>query len=148
MHEECNVSALIGKTIVSIEGIANSNVTIKTTDGAEYKMYHDQDCCENVSIEDISGDLDDLVGAPIIIAEAVVSCEETPEQAAKEEKRKQEEGEDYYDYRDSWTWTFYKFATIKGYVTIRWYGESNGDYSESVDFHPLFPDGTINRYEE
>jgi hypothetical protein len=73
-----------------------------------------------VTVEDIVGDLGDLIGEPILIAEEVTS-NENPEGVTKE-------------YQDSFTWTFYKFATRKGYVDIRWYGESNGCYSEGVDF--------------
>lgn len=89
-----------------------------------WEFCHEQECCESVEIIDVIGELDDLVGAPIYMAEEVVSQEENPDGV---------EGPDPGDRDESYTWTFYKFATIKGYVTIRWYGESNGYYSERVD---------------
>jgi|TARA_R110002124_G_C8821789_1_gene504011 hypothetical protein len=82
-------------------------------------MHHQQDCCESVHIEDIAGDLDDLVGTPLIMVEEVNNYDM---------------GDDDLGYGgDSETWTYYRFRTMKGDVSIRWYGASNGYYSESVD---------------
>lgn len=106
---------LVGKLFLKIDVINNGEdqITFYSNDGFIYRMYHQQDCCEWVSIKDICGDLDDLVGSPILVAEEVV----------KDDEKASESG----------TWTFYKLATQKGWVTITWYGESNGYYSESVD---------------
>lgn len=87
-------------------------------------MHLDQDCCESVSIEDICGDIDCLLGCPILMAEETSTSSSIY-------------GSTIECHDDSFTWTFYKIATINGYVTIRWYGESNGYYSESVDFKEL-----------
>lgn len=110
---------LLGKTMVSVEN-KGDELVFTTTEGKRYMLHHDQDCCESVSIESIVGDLADLVGEPLLMAEESTSGE-NPEGVTKE-------------YQDSFTWTFYKFATRKGYVDVRWYGESNGYYSERVDF--------------
>jgi hypothetical protein len=118
-YKDTNVSELIGKTLTSIEGAKEYNNCIIFTceDGSKYEMSHVQDCCEQVDIKQIDGDIEDLIGQPIIMAECITEC------ARCEENN-----------RCYGTFTFYKFATNKGYVTIQWLGESNGYYSEEVEF--------------
>jgi hypothetical protein len=104
---------LLGRTLYRAEA-DDSVLTLYLSNTNYVRFQHHQDCCESVYIEDICGDLDDLVGAPLLEAEEVSDYE----------------GEDTGE--ESYTWTFYKFATRKGFVTVRWYGSSNGYYSESV----------------
>lgn len=119
MNAPLTFGVLEGKTLSSIDNFNNEEIIFTTTDGQQYKLHHHQDCCENVQVEDIVGDLDDLVGSKILQAEEVSG----------------ETGED--SEFESYTWTFYKLATNKGSVTLRWLGTSNGYCSESVDFDQL-----------
>ena len=126
-----SIKLLLGKTLTDVSVNRDQDQIIFTCeDGVQYRMYHFQDCCESVTIEDVNGDVNDLVGSPILLAEESSSSELSPEQQAEKDKA-EEEGRYYYD--ESFTWTFYKLATIKGYVDFRWFGSSNGYYSESVD---------------
>lgn len=113
------LTELVGKTMRDVQHL-HGELVFTTTTGERFKLFHIQDCCEIVEIESIVGDLSDLVGEPLTLAEE--SSGETPA--------------DYkFDYEpESYAWTFYKFATRKGYVDVRWLGTSNGYYSESVTF--------------
>lgn len=115
---ERDFKVLIGKILSGISiNEYNDELIFTCQDGSKYKMYHCQDCCESVTIEDICGNLDNLIGVPILMAEESTKIGDNEQQSE--------------------TWTFYKLATVKGYITIRWYGESNGYYSESVDFEEI-----------
>ena len=112
---------VIGKTLKDVKvtrftpGQNESDEILFTfEDGTEYKMYHEDECSESVEIEDISGDLDNIIGSPLRVAEEVTSEDSVAS--------------------ESGTWSFYKFATAKGYIDIRWYGSSNGYYSETARF--------------
>ena len=102
---------MIGKIFTKVE--QDNDELIFSNAEESFRFLHYQDCCESVYIESVVGDLSDLVGTPILMAE---------------ESSNEKEGK----YGDVDEWTFYKFATIKGYVDVRWHGSSNGYYSTSV----------------
>lgn len=113
------IEELVGKTLTDIEvKVWGDEILFVCEGGKALRMRHWQESCENVVIEDISGDLRDLLGTPILVAEERAS-HEVPEGSKKTDA--------------SNTWTFYTIRTIKGTVDIRWHGSSNGYYSESVD---------------
>jgi len=115
-----NINELINKTLLQIIFTNNQRkIVFYCSDGTIYSMYHERDCCEIVYIEDIIGDTKNLINSPILMAEKITNS------GYKNKKETR------------YTWTFYKFATIKDYVTIRWYGYSNGYYSEEVSFKQI-----------
>lgn len=114
--EDCNMQYLIGKVFNRIAYNPDERQLIFYTEDEAIAMLHFQDCCECVYLEDVTGDISDLIGSPILKSEEVEGYTANP----------------LSEYEDSYTWTYYKLATDKGYVDIRWYGSSNGYYSEGV----------------
>lgn len=124
IFDEIAVIVLLGKTMTAVDRISSDlgDVIMFTGDtGEQWKMHHLRGGYATVYLDDIAGDLNDLVGTPITMAELVTNRGNPKDP----------------EWHDSSTWTFYKLATVKGYVTIRWYGTSNGWYSEDVSFHQI-----------
>jgi hypothetical protein len=91
----------------------NDSIVFKMQSGREFMLCHRQDCCESVNLESIDGDINRLLNNPITIA-----------------YESYEEGNSKYE---SSTWSFYHIGTTLDTVTIRFFGESNGYYSESAE---------------
>jgi hypothetical protein len=118
-HVGANFSDLQGKILVGVN-VLDDLISFITYCGNRYEMYHNQDCCEDVHIESVVGDLEDICGQRIEVAEERISTNENPD-----------------DEYDSSTWSFYTLRTVKGSVDIRWVGTSNGYYSETVSFYKI-----------
>ena len=119
--DDVEFGLLTGLVIKSITGLEKDSeeVVFTTECGRQFKMYHEQDCCESVSVDDVCGDISDIIGTVIMQAE---------ERGGEGVESDSEWGD------ESSTWTFYDIWTVKGSVNIKWLGSSNGYYSESVTF--------------
>jgi hypothetical protein len=129
MSELVIFERLLGQTFDAVTAkVQGDAVLFKRNDEVLFKLHHEQDCCESVWLEDIVGDLDDLIGTPITRAEKVtnrtpgigVFIDAPPPEDEDEEP-------------ESYTWTYIWIGTSKGTVAFRWYGTSNGYYSEDVN---------------
>ena len=120
------VSDMLGKTFVSVGKLKDDQIVFVADNGDQYAFYHGQECCESVTVKDIVGELSDLEGYPLLEAEEV-------SKSGDGDGLPHDPDNEWHTNYGSHTWTFYKFATIKGHVNISWHGESNGYYSETVD---------------
>lgn len=135
------LNELIGKTISFIEledkrdtviddcptqgKLYPHKVSFVTNENEVYLFNHYQECCEDVYLVDICGDLEDLLHTPIL--------------QATEECNSDLPDEGHYS-DQTHTWSFYRFTTIKGTVVFRWFGESSGYYSEKVQIDRVIMD--------
>lgn len=132
---ETKLSDFIGLVVTRVEQHPdNARLDlIFDLDHRRLRFQHIQDCCESVFLDEIVGDLNDLIGAPLVECEQVSG--ETVGFADPYAGKSSRYGAENFDEDapESYTWTFYKLGTRKGSVTLRWFGNSNGYYSENVD---------------
>ena len=123
-YETEELASLVGQSFDAVEiRTPEAEAVWFSRDGDPvYTLCHEQECCEDVYIEDVSGDLEWLTRAPILEARRETSeGDPSPPEDA--------------DADSSWTWTFFVLSTIKGTVKIRFFGSSNGFYGEDADLY-------------
>jgi len=114
-----NFFELKGKTLTNVSADeGDGDVTLRA--GSEsFLLWHQQDCCESVHLEKIIGDVNNLIGSPITLAE-----DDHPGDPDWSQLK----------FSESHTWSQFILETAKGRVEFWFLGESNGYYSEEVSF--------------
>lgn len=123
MAELVNFSILEGLVLESFK--EDSEQILIEASGRKFAMYHTQSCCESVTVDSVNviGSIGAMIGEKI--TDAVEETNSTDDALDK--------------HATSWTWTYYTLRTHNGTITIRWYGTSNGYYSESVNTYEIKP---------
>lgn len=118
------IENLIGQTLSYYDlNHHKTELVFVNNSGDTWTFYHEQDCCESVYLDDVSGELEDILDSEIL--------------SAYESSRSLTDEENFESGHDECSdWYFYHIATIKGSVVLRWIGSSNGYYSTqvSIDF--------------
>lgn len=109
--DSISISALENEIIVGV-GFKEDVLILKTKFGKIFHMLHLRECCEDVYLEDGLEDLKNLIG------EEILQAYETTNRGLNDE--------------GTYTYTFYTLSTFYSSATLRWYGSSNGYYSEEV----------------
>lgn len=120
---------IVGEEVMNVQLIKEDGdvdeVVLYFKSGRRLYIYHDYDCCENVTLIDVvGGNIDDLVGQKIVSIKSV--SKQTDDKMIDRENVRMDESN---------TWTFVTISTMRDDITLRWHGGSNGYYSESVDFN-------------
>lgn len=113
-RQSINIDQIKGMTITAVVYDMDKESLLIHLNTHVLEMVHHQDCCETVYLADVVGSFEDLIGYPLLeVTESLV------------------EGE--LEGYESSTASYYNFKTVKANVQLRWVGESNGYYSETVE---------------
>jgi hypothetical protein len=118
-----SVESMIGSVVKSIDiDESNDDCLITLEDGRKFKIEHFQDCCETVQFYDASGDVHSLIGKKLTNVTEDYNDDPIEEDLSCD---------------GSHTWSVYKFQTDENTVILRWYGDSNGYYSETTQLYEV-----------
>ena len=101
----------VNERIAAVD-LDGSDMLLTTATGRQIRIYHVQDCCEDVVFHD--GDWRSVRGR--VVKDVTV----------------QHEPDDDPSF-ESATWSVVTFELDEGAEVLRWHGSSNGYYSETVD---------------